>query len=46
MNHYWFEVAFGMSSKMLQRSPRYPIKMAALVICQLSLLTLLVWMSW
>ena len=28
---------------MLQRSGQYPIKMAALVFCQLSLLTLLVW---
>jgi hypothetical protein len=36
---------FGMSSKMLQRSTQYPVKMAAVVICQLSLLALLVWMS-
>jgi hypothetical protein len=31
-------------SQMIQRSTKYPIKMAALVICQVSLLAMLVWM--
>jgi hypothetical protein len=32
-------------SPMIQRSTSYPVKMAALVICHVSLLTVLVWMS-
>ena len=32
--------------QMIQRSNSYPVKMAALVICHVSLLTMLVWMSW
>jgi hypothetical protein len=32
-------------SQMIQRSTSYPVKMAALVICHVSLLTVLVWMS-
>jgi hypothetical protein len=31
-------------SQMIQRSTIYPIKMAALVVCHVSLLTMLVWM--
>jgi hypothetical protein len=38
-------VNFVQGSQMLQRSTSYPVKMAALVICHVSLLTMLVWMS-
>jgi hypothetical protein len=38
-------VTFARRSQMLQRSTTYPIKMAALVLCQLSLLAVLVWIS-
>jgi hypothetical protein len=46
VNHYCScHLAFGTSSTMLQRRTPYPIKMAAAIICQLSLVSLLVWMS-
>jgi hypothetical protein len=37
-------VNFIVRSRMIQRSTNYPIKMAALVICQVSVLAVLVWM--
>jgi hypothetical protein len=37
-------VNFIVRSQMIQRSTNYQIKMAALVICQVSVLTVLVWM--
>jgi hypothetical protein len=36
-------VNFIIRSQMIQRSTNYPIKMAALVICQLSVLAMIVW---
>jgi hypothetical protein len=37
-------VNFIVGSQIMQRSIPYPVQMAALVICQVSLLTMLVWM--
>jgi hypothetical protein len=36
-------VNFIVRSQMIQRSMNYPIKMAALVICQVSVLAMIVW---
>jgi len=36
-------VNFIVRSQMIQRSTNYPIKMAALVICQVSVLAMIVW---
>ena len=36
-------VNFMVSQQMIQRSTNYPIKMAALVICQVSVLAMIVW---
>jgi hypothetical protein len=38
-------VEFMVGAQMIQRSTSYPVKMAAPVICHVSLLTVLVWMS-
>jgi len=37
-------VKFMVGSQMIQRNTGYPVKMAALVICHVSLLAALVWM--
>jgi len=42
---YHGHVNFIVRSQMIQRSTLYPIKMAALVIGQIAVLTMLVWMS-
>jgi len=36
-------VNFIIRSQMIQRSTNYPIKMVALVICQVSVLAMIVW---
>jgi hypothetical protein len=41
---YHSAVTFMVGSQMIQRSTGYPVKMAALVICHVSLLAALVWM--
>jgi hypothetical protein len=42
---YHGHVNFIVRSQMIQKSTLYPIKMAALVIGQISVLAVLVWMS-
>jgi hypothetical protein len=42
-NTYHSAVNFIARSQMIQRSTNYPIKMAALVICQVSVLAMIVW---
>jgi hypothetical protein len=38
------EANFIVRSQMIQRPMNYPVKMAALVICQVSVLAIIVWM--
>jgi len=42
-NTYHSAVNFIARSQMIQRGTNYPIKMAALVICQVSVLAMIVW---
>jgi len=43
-DHYCaLRVTFGMRSQMPERTTLYPLKMAALVVCHLSLMAVLVW---
>jgi hypothetical protein len=43
---YHGHVNFIVRSQMIEPSTLYPIKMAALVICHVSVLAMLVWMSY